>query len=62
MERFLKVNDRVRHIDTEIDKKQGVMTILEIKDGYAFCSSLDYNNFGSIKGTYPLNELKLAED
>lgn len=62
MNMILKVKDRVRHRDAGIDNKQGVMTILEIKNGYAFCSSLDYNNFGTIKGTYPLKDLKLSED
>lgn len=58
----LRVNDRVRHIDEKIDKAQGIMTILEIKGEYAFCVSLGYYNFGEIKDSYLLKDLKLAEN
>lgn len=37
----LKVNDRVRHKDEQINKVKGILTILEIKGEYAFCASLD---------------------
>lgn len=61
MSTFLKVNDRVRHINENIDKSLGVMTIIEIKGGSAFCMGLDYKDFGSKRGTFLLSDLKLAE-
>lgn len=58
---YFKVNDRIRHKDEKINKEKGIMTILEIQGESALCVRLDYKIFGSIKGTYLLKDLKLAE-
>lgn len=62
MNTIFKVSDRVRHKDENINKEKGILTILEIKGEFAFCSNNDYHNFGSIAVTYPLKDLKLAEN
>ena len=58
----LKINDRVRVIDTDIDKSLGIMSIIEIRGDSAFCLNLDYADFGSKYGTFKFSDLKLAED
>lgn len=61
MNRILRINDKVRHKDDNIDKKHGIMTILEIKGEYAICANLDFSTLGSQIETYLLKNLKLAE-
>jgi len=58
----LKINDRVCHIDKMINNIKGIMTILEIKGDYAFCTSLNYNDFGLIKELFPLSDLVIVEN
>jgi hypothetical protein len=54
---MLKVGDKVRHINFEINNLKGVMSILEIKNYYAVCGYLDYSRMNLQPTTYLLSEL-----
>lgn len=55
---MFRKGDRVRHTNIEIDKKLGVMSILEIKNGYAICGYLEFTRLHEVAGTFQLSELK----
>lgn len=57
---MIKKGSRVRYKDAKKDKKKGVMTVLEIKSGYAFCAYLDFKRFGQKPELIPILELKLS--
>jgi len=57
---MIRIGERVKHINPEIDKLMGVMTVLEIKNGISFCTYVDYERLGSSSISYPLTELKLT--
>jgi len=52
--------EKVRHINDEKDKRCGVMSILEIKNGYAICGYLEYSRLDEMPGTFLLSELRRA--
>jgi hypothetical protein len=58
---MLKVNNRVRHRNPEIDKINGVMIIRKIKVKVAICG---YNDFDKVHQIfkYPLSELKITNN
>jgi len=57
---MIRIGDRVKHINPEIEKVMGIMTVLEIKNGIAFCTYTDYDRLGSTTCSYPLTELTLT--
>lgn len=44
---MFQVNDRVKYKDMYLNNAYGILTIISIKNGFAMCSKLDYNNIGS---------------
>lgn len=58
---MLKLNDRVRFIDSDKDKQYGVLIILDIKNNIATCGSGDYATLGQNMCNAKLDELKSAD-
>ena len=58
---MIRKDSRVRHIDSEIDNRKGVMKVFEIKNGYAVCGYGDFQRLGQGMETYLISDLKLAE-
>lgn len=58
---MLLKNDRVRHIDPVKDQELGVLTIFEIKNGFAICGYYDYSRMHLGPWTFKLEELRKAE-
>ena len=54
-------HDRVRFVDEEKNKQNGVLIVLEIKSDYAVVMTGDYSSFGQPPMTVKLSELKRAE-
>jgi len=50
---------RVRHINPQIDLQKGIMSVLEVKNGFATCWFPDFGNM-QIAGTYNITELILS--
>jgi hypothetical protein len=57
---MIKEGSRVRHRNSEIDAKIGVMKVFSIKNGYATCASGDFHNLGAGMDNYLLSDLVLA--
>jgi hypothetical protein len=55
------VNDRVRFIDKEKDKKYGVLLVFAIKGDIATLGSGDYATLGQKMCNVSLSEIKKAE-
>lgn len=55
---MLQKNDRVRHIDPRIDNELGVLTIFEIRNGYAICGYYEHTRIHLGPWTYKCDELK----
>ena len=53
---------RVRHRNEEINALRGIMTVVTIKNGHAFCAYMDFERLGTGQWTYMLKDLKLATD
>ena len=51
----IHVGDRVRHRDESIDSKFGLMEVITIKNGFAFCQNRDFNSLAG--DTFSLNDL-----
>ncbi len=58
---MIKKGSRIRHRDIKIDKIKGVMTVFEIKNGFAVCGYGNFERLGQGMETYSLNDLKLSE-
>ena len=58
---MIKKNDRVKHINSLKDKELGILTVLEIKNGYATCGYLEYSKIHLGPWTFKLEELKKVE-
>lgn len=58
---MIKKGSRIRHRNSEIDKKKGIMVVFEIKNGFALCGYGDFERLGQGAETYSLSDIKLAE-
>lgn len=58
---MIQKGSTVRHKNEEIDEIKGVMTVFEIKNGYAFCGYGDFARLGQGMETYSVTDLKLSE-
>ena len=57
---MITIGSRVRHIDTQIDMQKGIMSVLDITNGFATCWYPDFDRSHFSPETYKLTELKLA--
>lgn len=57
---MIRSGSRVRHKDINIDKLRGIMSVLEIKNGIAICTYLDFERYGSGAWNYNVSDLKLV--
>lgn len=48
---------RVRHRNPLIDKQKGIMSVFEIKNGYAICAYGDFERYGQGMENYLLSDL-----
>ena len=58
---MIQKGSRIRHKEEETYKKKGIMTVLEVKNGFALCVYVDFERYGQGAENYPISELKLAE-
>lgn len=58
---MIQKDSRIRHINPEIDKEKGVMTIFEIKNGIALCGYGEYASLGQGLENYKITDLKLSK-
>jgi len=58
---MIQKGSRVRHVNADIDKIKGVMTVFEIKNGIALCGYGDYERLGQGLENYNVTDLKLSE-
>lgn len=57
---MIRKNSRVRHTNPEINEKMGIMSVFEIKNGFAVCAKGGFENYGAGMNTYPITELTLV--
>lgn len=57
---MIKKGSRVTHKNSEINKERGIMSVLEIKKGYAICGYLDFAKLHLGPWVYKLDEIQLA--
>lgn len=53
---MLKKNDRVRHKDSK-NNHLGVLTVFEVKNGFAICGYLDYDRLNLGPWTFSIDDL-----
>ncbi|GEQ87446.1 hypothetical protein ULMS_29540 [Patiriisocius marinistellae] len=56
---MIQKGSRVRHKDSDIDSKKGIMMVFEIKNGFAVCGYGDFDRLGQAMETYKVSDLKL---
>lgn len=58
---MLKIENRVRHRNPDVDKEKGVMILREIKGDFAICGCNDFDKLHLIY-TFPLSELNKSNN
>ncbi|MDB5228280.1 MAG: hypothetical protein JWN78_2473 [Bacteroidota bacterium] len=57
---MIHVNNRVRHIDKELDKLYGILQVWELKGEYATCRYGDFHNFNIV--TLNVSDIKKVDE
>ncbi|WP_374446211.1 hypothetical protein [Epilithonimonas sp.] len=58
---MIKEGSRVKHIDPQIDIQKGVMSVLNITNGFATCWYQSFDNM-QMAGTYHIKDLILSNN